>query len=61
MASRLDYAPAARPACQFRELAVEIRQILEAMPSDFELLNLADSAGGKPDDESERAFFVYRR
>jgi SAM-dependent methyltransferase len=46
---------------QFRELAVEIRQILEAMPADFELLNLADSAGGTPDDESERAFFVYRR
>jgi SAM-dependent methyltransferase len=46
---------------QFRELAVEIRQILEAMPSGFELLNLADSAGGTPDDESERAFFVYRR
>lgn len=46
---------------QFRELAVEIRQILEAMPSDFELLDLADSAGGTPDDESERAFFVYRK
>jgi SAM-dependent methyltransferase len=46
---------------QFRELAVEIRQILEAMPSDFKLLDLADSAGGTPDDESERAFFVYRR
>jgi SAM-dependent methyltransferase len=46
---------------QFRELAVEIRQILEAMPSGFELLDLADSAGGTPDDESERAFFVYRR
>lgn len=46
---------------QFRELAVEIRQILEAMPADLELLDLADSAGGTPDDESERAFFVYRR
>lgn len=46
---------------QIREFAVEIRQILEAMPSDFELLDLADSAGGTPDDESERAFFVYRR
>lgn len=46
---------------RIRELAVEIRQILEAMPSDFELLDLADSAGGPPDDESERAFFVYRR
>ena len=46
---------------QFRELAVEIRQILEAMSADFELLDLADSAGGTPDDESERAFFVYRR
>lgn len=46
---------------QVRELAVEIRQILEAISSDFELLNLADSAGGTPDDESERAFFVYRR
>lgn len=46
---------------QIRELAVEIRQILEAMSSDFELLDLADSAGGTPDDESERAFFVYRR
>ncbi|HET9894522.1 MAG TPA: class I SAM-dependent methyltransferase [Streptosporangiaceae bacterium] len=45
---------------QFRELAVEIRQILKAMSSDFELLDLADSAGGRPDDESERAFFVYR-
>ena len=45
---------------QIRELAVEIRQILEAMPPDFELLDLADSAGGTPDDESERAFFVYR-
>lgn len=46
---------------KIRELAVEIRQILEAMPSGFELLDLADSAGGTPDDESERAFFVYRR
>jgi SAM-dependent methyltransferase len=46
---------------QFRELAVEIRQILDAMPSGFELLDLADSAGDTPDDESERAFFVYRR
>jgi SAM-dependent methyltransferase len=46
---------------QIRELAVEIRQILETMSSDFELLDLADAAGGTPDDESERAFFVYRR
>jgi len=46
---------------QFRELAIEIRQILEAMSSGFEILDLADSAGGTPDDESERAFFVYRR
>jgi SAM-dependent methyltransferase len=46
---------------QIREFAVEIRQILKAMSSDFELLDLADSAGGTPDDESERAFFVYRR
>lgn len=46
---------------RIRELAVEIRQILAAMPSDFELLDLADSAGGTPDDESDRAFFVYRR
>lgn len=46
---------------QFRELAVEIRQVLEAMPADLQLLNLADSAGDAPDDESERAFFVYRR
>jgi hypothetical protein len=46
---------------QFRELAVEIRQIQEAMSAGFELLELADSAGGTPDDESERAFFVYRR
>lgn len=46
---------------QIREFAVEIRQILEAMSADFELLDLADSAGGTPDDESERAFFVYRR
>lgn len=46
---------------QIREFAVEIRQILEAMSSDFELLDLADSAGDTPDDESERAFFVYRR
>lgn len=45
---------------QFRELAVEIRQILEAMPPDLELLDLADPAGGTPDDESDRAFFVYR-
>lgn len=45
---------------QFRELAVEIRQILEAMSSDFELLDLADPAGGAANDESERAFFVYR-
>jgi SAM-dependent methyltransferase len=46
---------------QIRELAVEIRQIQEAMSPDFELLDLTDSAGGTPDDESERAFFVYRR
>jgi SAM-dependent methyltransferase len=46
---------------QFREFAVEIRQIVESMPSDFELLNLADPAGDTPDDESERAFFVYRK
>jgi SAM-dependent methyltransferase len=46
---------------QILERAVEIRQILGAMPSDFELLDLADSAGGTADDESERAFFVYRR
>jgi SAM-dependent methyltransferase len=46
---------------QFRELAVEIRQILEAMSSGFELLDLADSAGDTPGDESERAFFVCRR
>lgn len=45
---------------QIRELAVEIRQILAAMPADFELLEFADSAGGTPDDESDRAFFVYR-
>jgi predicted TPR repeat methyltransferase len=46
---------------RIRELAVEIRQILEAMPAGFELLELADSAGDAPDDESERAFFAYRR
>ena len=46
---------------QFRELAVEIRQIQEAMSAGFELLELADSAGGTPGDESERAFFVYRK
>jgi SAM-dependent methyltransferase len=46
---------------RIRELAVEIPSILEALSSDFELLDLADSAGGTPDDESERAFFVYRR
>jgi SAM-dependent methyltransferase len=46
---------------QIRELGVEIRQVLEAMSSDFELLDLADSAGGTADDESERAFFVYRK
>jgi SAM-dependent methyltransferase len=46
---------------QVRERAVEIRHILEAMSPDFELLDLADSAGGTPDDESERAFFAYRR
>ena len=45
---------------QIRELAAEIRRIQQAMPADFELLELADSAGGTPDDESERAFFVYR-
>lgn len=45
---------------QIRELAVEIPRILEAMPSGLELLDLADSAGEAPDDESERAFFVYR-
>jgi SAM-dependent methyltransferase len=46
---------------KIRELAVEIRQILGAMSSDLELLDLADSAGGTPDDESGRAFFVYRK
>lgn len=46
---------------QIREFAVEISQVLKAMSSDFELLALADSSGGTPDDESERAFFVYRR
>ena len=46
---------------QFRELAVEIRQIQEAMSAGFELLELADSSGGAPGDESERAFFVYRK
>jgi SAM-dependent methyltransferase len=46
---------------QFSELAVEIRQIQEAMSAGFELLELADSAGSMPDDESDRAFFVYRR
>lgn len=46
---------------QIREFAVEIRQILEAMPAEFELLDLADPAGGTPGDESERAFFAYRR
>jgi SAM-dependent methyltransferase len=46
---------------KFRELAVEIRQVLAAMPADFELLELADSAGGTPDDGSDRAFFVYRK
>ena len=46
---------------QFRELAVEIRRVLGEMPVDFELMDLADSDGGTPDDESERAFFVYRR
>lgn len=46
---------------RFRELAVEIRQILAAMPAGLELVDLADSAGNAPDDESERAFFVYRR
>jgi SAM-dependent methyltransferase len=46
---------------QIIERAVEISRILEAMPSDFELLDLADSAGNAADDESERAFFVYRR
>ncbi len=46
---------------QFRELAVGIRQVQEAMSAGFELMELADSAGGTPSDESERAFFVYRR
>lgn len=46
---------------QFRELAPEIRQILGAMPSGLQLLELADPVGGAPDDESDRAFFVYRR
>lgn len=46
---------------QFRELAVKIRQILEAMPADFELLELTDFDGDPPDDESDRAFFVYRK
>ena len=46
---------------QFREFAVEIRHILGAMPADFTLLDLSDPTGGAPDDESERAFFVYRR
>ncbi len=46
---------------QLHELAVEIHQILEAMPADFELLELADSHGDRPDDESDRAFFAYRR
>ena len=40
---------------QIREFAVEIRQILEAMPAEFELLDLADPDGGMPPgDESER-------
>ncbi len=45
---------------RIRELAVAIDQVLEAMSADFELLDLADSAGDAPDDESERAYFVYR-
>ncbi len=43
------------------ELGVRLGEIREALEPGFELLELAESAGGPASDDSGRAFFVWRR
>ena len=43
------------------ELGVELGQIVDALLPQFELIEQADAAGGEPDDESDRAYFVFRK
>jgi SAM-dependent methyltransferase len=43
------------------ELGVELGQIVDALSPQFEPIEQTDPAGGKPDDESDRAYFVFRK
>ncbi len=43
------------------ELAVPLAQIRRALAADFDLLDQAGYDGELPDDDSDRAFFAYRR
>ena len=42
------------------ELGVALGQLRQALDDDFELLEECDPEGNPPDDESRRAYFVYR-
>lgn len=46
---------------RIRELGVELSQIRNALSEHFELIEQTDPAGGEPDDESDRAHFVFRK
>ena len=43
------------------ELGVTLSQLRDALARDFELLEETDPTGATPTDESDRAYFVYRR
>ena len=43
------------------ELGVKLSQITNALSQHFELIEQTDPAGGEPDDESDRAYFVFRK
>jgi hypothetical protein len=43
---------------RIRELGVKLSQITNALSQHFELIEQTDPAGGEPDDESNRAYFV---
>lgn len=43
------------------ELGVTLPQLRDALARDFDLLEETDTTGAAPTDESDRAYFVYRR
>jgi SAM-dependent methyltransferase len=43
------------------ELGISLARVRDALAHDFELLEETDSSGATPTDESNRAYFVYRR